>query len=315
MIAPRFIGADEVRTRLTYPVCIPVVREAMIALSRGETIQPLRSVVPLSEGRLLGVMPGAMGANALFGAKLISVFFGNGARGLPSHQGVVVLFDPDTGAPVCIADAGAVTAIRTAAASAAATDALALPSASRLAILGTGEQAHTHLHAIAHVRRLSRVSIWGRTTAKAEALADQLARETGLSVYASSTAREAVADADIVCTLTSASEPILNGAWLKAGAHVNVVGSGFAGPSEVDHETVTRSRFFVDSRAGVLAQGAEFLRAKAAGLIGDDHILAEIGEVYDGRAAGRISNGDVTMYKSLGHVVQDLASVAAILNG
>lgn len=311
--APRFIGASEVRARLNFPLCIRVVRDAMIALSRGETIQPLRSIVPLSDARLLGVMPGAMGGRGVFGAKLISVFFDNGARGLPSHQGVVVLFEPDSGAPVCIADAHAVTAIRTAAASAAATDALARGSASHLAILGTGEQAHTHVDAIAQVRRLSKVSIWGRSAAKAESLAKALSQETGLSVYAAPTVRDAVAAADIVCTLTSAAEPILHGTWLTAGAHVNVVGSGFAGPSEVDHDVVTRSRFFVDSRAGVLAQGAEFLRAKAAGLIGDDHILGEIGDVFDGRIVGRRSEADITVYKSLGHVVQDLASVAALM--
>jgi ornithine cyclodeaminase len=314
MTSPRFIGAEEVHARLTYPLCIRVVRDAMIAFSRGETIQPLRSVVPLTEGRLLGVMPGAMGPNAVFGAKLISVFFGNGARGLPSHQGVVVLFDGESGAPVCIADAGAITAIRTAAASAAATDALARPDAPHLAILGTGEQAHTHVHAISHVRRLSRVSIWGRTPAKAEALAMALSRETGLTVSAAATVPDAVRSADIVCTLTSASEPILSGAWLKPGAHVNVVGSGFAGPAEVDHDVVTRARYFADSRAGVLAQGAEFLRAKAAGLLGDDHILGEIGAVFDRRLEGRISDGDITLYKSLGHVVQDLASVAALMD-
>lgn len=313
MTLPRFIGADEVQTRLTYPLCIQVVREAMIAFSRGETIQPLRSIVPLTEGRLLGVMPGAMGPTAVFGAKLISVFFENGARGFPSHQGVVVLFDGDTGAPICIADAGAVTAIRTAAASAAATDALANPNAAHLAILGAGEQAHTHALAISQVRRLSRISIWGRTRDKAEALARTLAHETGVAATTMASVQDAVKEADIVCTLTSASEPILSGAWLKTGVHVNVVGSGFAGPTEVDHDVVTRSRYFVDSRAGVLAQGSEFLRAKAAGLIHDDHILAEIGEVFDGRKSGRVLPTDITVYKSLGHVVQDLASVAALM--
>jgi ornithine cyclodeaminase len=309
MTAPRYISADEVHRRLTYPLCIRVVRAAMIAFSRGETIQPLRSIVPLTEGRLLG----AMGQKAVFGAKLISVFFDNGARGLPSHQGVVVLFDGETGAPVCVADAGAVTAIRTAAASAAATGALARPEASHLAILGAGEQAHTHALAIAQIRPLSQISIWARTPHKAEALAAAITRETGVAAHAAPSVQNAVKDAGIVCTLTSASEPILHGEWLKPGVHVNVVGSGFAGPSEVDHDVVTRSRYFVDSRAGVLAQGSEFLRAKAAGLIGDGHIIAEIGEVFDGRKPGRIAPTDITVYKSLGHVVQDLASVAALM--
>ncbi|MBJ7413354.1 MAG: hypothetical protein JHD15_23770, partial [Phenylobacterium sp.] len=140
----RFIDRDEVRERLTYELCIPLVRQAMIAFSRGKTRQHLRSILPLSEGRMFGIMPGALGEHAVFGAKLISVFHGNFAKGIQSHQGVVVLFDGETGAPVCIAHAGEITAIRTAAASAAATDALARPDAARMAILGYGEQAGTH---------------------------------------------------------------------------------------------------------------------------------------------------------------------------
>src|SRR3974390_1879096 len=136
----RFIDRDEVARRLTYELCIPIVRDAMIAFSRGETKQLLRSLIPLSKGRVLGIMPGAMASAGPFGAKLISVFQDNFAKGIQSHQGVVVLFDPDTGAPVCIAHAGEITAIRTAAASAVATDALARPEARRLALLGYGEQ-------------------------------------------------------------------------------------------------------------------------------------------------------------------------------
>ncbi len=155
----RFIDREEVARRLTYQMCIPIVRDAMIAFSRGETKQLLRSLIdlsdgPLSRGRLFGVMPGAMGANAPFGAKLISVFQDNFAKGQPSHQGLVILFDPESGAPVCVVDAGEITAIRTAAASAVATDALARKDARRLAILGYGEQAATHARAIGQVRKL-----------------------------------------------------------------------------------------------------------------------------------------------------------------
>ena len=148
----RFIDREEISRRLTYEKCIPIVREAMIAFSKGETKQLLRSIIPLSEGRMFGVMPGAMGAHAAFGAKLISVFHGNFDRGVPSHQGLVILFEPESGAPVCVLDAGEITAIRTAAASAVAADALARADATRLAILGYGEQAATHARAIAKVR-------------------------------------------------------------------------------------------------------------------------------------------------------------------
>jgi ornithine cyclodeaminase len=304
----RFIDREEVGRRLTYEVCIPIVRDAMIAFSRGETKQLLRSIIPLSEGRLFGVMPGAMGAHSPFGAKLISVFQGNSAVGRPSHQGLVILFDHESGAPVCVLDAGEITAIRTAAASAVATDALARRDARRLAILGYGEQAATHARAISKVRRLESITIWGRSPERARAFAKAMQAELGVPVSAAEGVEEAVAKADIVCTVTSAAEPILKGDWVRPGTHLNLVGSGHAGATEVDNDLVVRSRFIADSREGVLAQGAEFLRAKAAGLIGDDHIVAEIGEVLAGKIEGRRSAEEITVYKSLGHVVQDLAS-------
>ena len=316
----RFIDRDEVTRRLTYSRCIPIVREAMIAFSSGQTRQLLRSIIPLGEGRLFGVMPGAMDVGATgdggpFGAKLISVYADNFAKGRQSHQGLVILFDPDDGAPVCVVHAGEITAIRTAAASAVATDALARADASRLAILGYGEQAWTHARAISKVRALTSITVWGRSPARAQAFAAGVAAELEISATAATDAQAAVADADIICTVTGSTEPILMGAWVAPGTHVNLVGSGFAGPVEADNDLVARSRFFVDSREGVLAQGAEFLNAKAAGLIGDDHILAEIGEVLVDKIAGRRAADEITVYKSLGHVVQDLASAWALYQG
>jgi len=308
----RFIDREEVAQRLTYEVCIPLVRNAMIAFSKGETKQLLRSILPLSEGRLFGVMPGAMGEHGPFGAKLISVFHGNFALGKQSHQGLIILFDPESGAPVCVVHAGEVTAIRTAAASAVATDALARPNARRLTILGYGEQASTHARAISKVRQLESITIWGRSPERARALAERMQAELAAPVATARDVEEAVAKADIVCTVTSAAEPILNGAWVRRGTHLNLVGSSHAVPVEVDNELVVRSRFIADSREGVLNQGAEFLRAKAAGLIGDDHIVAEIGQVLAGGIAGRRSPEEITVYKSLGHVVQDLASAWAL---
>jgi ornithine cyclodeaminase/alanine dehydrogenase-like protein (mu-crystallin family) len=303
----RFIDQEEVARRLAYDVCIPIVRDAMIAFSKGETIQLLRSIIPLSEGRMFGIMPGAMGANAPFGAKLISIFPENFAKGIQSHQGLVLLFDPDTGAPVCVVHAGEITAIRTAAASAVATQALARKDARRLTILGYGEQAGTHAHAIARVRNLESMVVWGRSEERAQGFAERIQRELGLSVTATKGVEQAVAQADIICAVTAAQEPILKGAWVRPGTHVNVVGSSHAGPVEVDNDLVVRSRFVVDSREGVLIQGAEFLRAREAGLIGDDHIIAEIGQVLAGDVVGRRSSDEITVYKSLGHVVQDLA--------
>ena len=308
----RFIDREEVARRLTYDVCIPIVREAMIAFSRGETRQLLRSIIPLADGRLFGVMPGAMGARAPFGAKLISVFPENFALGIQSHQGLVILFDPENGAPVCVVHAGEVTAIRTAAASAVATDALARANACRMAILGYGEQAATHARAIGRVRKLESIVIWGRSPERARVFAERMQAELAVPVSRAGTVEEAVAEADIVCTTTSAAEPILKGAWVRPGTHLNLVGSSHAGPVEVDNDLVVRSRFVADSREGVLNQGAEFLRAKAAGLIGDDHIVAEIGQVLAGDVEGRRSGEEITVYKSLGHVVQDLSTAWAL---
>lgn len=308
----RFIDREEVSRRLTYETCIPIVRQAMIAFSKGETKQLLRSIITLSDGRMFGVMPGAIGAYACFGAKLISVFHGNSDRGLPSHQGVVVLFHPESGAPVCVLDAGEITAIRTAAASAVATEALARKDSRRLVLLGYGEQAQTHAHAISKVRNLESISVWGRSRERAQAFARQMQAELSIPVLVAADVQIAASEADIICTVTSATEPILKGAWVRPGTHLNLVGSSYAGPSEVDNDLVVRSRFVADSREGVLNQGAEFLHAKKAGLIGDEHIVAEIGQVLSGEIAGRRSADEITVYKSLGHVVQDLASAWAL---
>ena len=304
----RFIDREEVSRRLTYDVCIPIVRDAMIALSAGETMQHLRTILPLSEGRLFGIMPGAMGPHAPFGAKLISVFHENFAKGIQSHQGLVLLFDPESGAPVCVVHAGEITAIRTAAASAAATDALARPEATRLAVLGYGEQASTHARAVSHVRKLESITVWGRDKTRAKAFAARTQSELGIPVTAALDVASAVAEADIICTVSSAAEPILKGAWVKQGTHVNVVGSSHAIPIEIDDDLVVRARYIADSRASVLAAGAEFLHAKSAGLIDDTHIAAEIGEVFAGKIEGRRTPEEITLYKSLGHVVQDLAT-------
>lgn len=305
MSALLVIGRDEVAAQLGYEICIPLMREAMIALSAGRTRQSLRAIVDLEGGRAFGTMPGAK-LGGTFGAKLISVFPGSAAA--PSHQGLLVLFDPETGAPVCLVDASELTAIRTAAASAAATDALAAPDARHLAILGTGEQARRHAEALVHVRPIDAITIWGRSPDKAAALAGTLGGELRLRVEPAATVEAAVAGAQIVCTTTAAHEPILLSRWVGEGTHLNLVGSSRAGPAEVDSELVRRARFFADHREGVLRQGGEFLIAKQAGLVGDDHVLGEIGEVMAGILAGRTGAGDVTVYKSLGSIVQDLAA-------
>ena len=310
----KFFSHDEILEKLTYERCIDAVRSAMTALSLGETRQLPRGVLPLEGERKFGVMTGALGGMGPVGSKLIAIFPENFDRGLSSHQGLVVLFDRDTGAPMAIGDASSLTAIRTACASAVATDALARADAHRLLLLGYGEQSETHLQAIRRVRPIDHVTVWGRSPDRAHAFAERMKIETGLDIIVAAEVREAAAEADIICTLTHAKEPILLGSWVAPGTHVNAVGSSVPGPVEIDHDLVVKSRFVADSRANVLTAGAEFLKAKEAGLIRDDHIVAEIGEVLAGKIPGRRSAEEVTLYKSLGHIVQDLASLAAILD-
>ena len=305
---PRFIGRDDIRRVLTFEACVPLMREAMVAVSSGGINQPPRQILPLVSGRgAFGVMPGVI-ADDRFGAKLISAFRHDPGSHLPAHQGVVVLFDPQTGAPVCVLDAGEITRIRTAAASALATEVFARPDATSLAVLGTGEQAEAHVRAISAIRPLRRIVVWGHNLEHAQRLAGDLYANEGFTIEVAADVRSAVAEADIICTTTSASEPILQGAWLPQGAHVNLVGSSRAGPTEVDSDLVARSRFFVDSRQNVLAQGAEFIVAREAGRVDDSHILGEIGEVLAGRIVGRVTPSEITAYKSLGAIAQDLWS-------
>ena len=304
----RFIDATEVRERLDHQTCIDLMRHAMVALAEGRSRQLLRGIIDLDGGDLFGVMPGALDG-AGFGAKIISIFPAAAAHG-SSHQGVIILFDRTSGAPVCVIDASEVTAIRTAAASAAATDALARPGASRLAIMGTGEQAWHHVAAIRHVRALDEVRLWDRAPEKARALADRITNDFGLSARTAASVAEAAEGADIICTLTGAAEPFLRDAHVADGTHINAVGSSRAGPSEIDEALVVRARFVPDHREGVLAQGAEYLRARDAGLVTEAHVLPEIGHVFSGSSPGRLAASDVTIYKSLGSIVQDLACAA-----
>lgn len=304
-------GRHEVAALLDMPGCIAAVRDAMMAFSADEREQPLRQIVTLDPGKMFALMPGMLVTPQGFGTKIISVFPDPARPGRSRHRGSVIIFDRESGEPMCIADAGEITERRTAAASAVATDALARPDARRLAIFGTGAQARSHLQAIPLVRDIDEILIWSRSEASAAALIEAAAGEVAAPMRFIADAREAAA-ADIVCTLTGASEPILLGDWIAPGTHINLVGSSYAGPVEVDSVLVAKSRYFADSRRSVLAAGAEFLVARDAGLVGDSHILGEIGDVLAGMVAGRTALGDISCYKSLGHIVQDLAAATYV---
>jgi ornithine cyclodeaminase len=258
-------------------------------------------------------MPGYLAEPECFGVKLVSLFPNNVAAGLSSHLGLVLLFEPEHGRPVALMDAAEITAIRTAAASGLATRLLARPDAGDLAILGAGEQARSHLEAMACVRTLRRVRVWSRTEKSARSFAETQSAHLGLAIEVAPTPRAAVEGADLICTVSKAREPILEGAWIAPGAHLNVVGSSIAAAAEIDTDAVVRSRFFIDWRESTRNEAGEYLRAHKAGAITEAHILGEIGEVADGRVAGRLSDADITLYKSLGIAPQDLASAHFLL--
>ncbi|RMF09042.1 MAG: ornithine cyclodeaminase family protein [Alphaproteobacteria bacterium] len=311
MTEVRILGSAEVRQLLSMTDCIEVIDKVLRTTARRRLMNPLRTVLALpgETPGFLGYMPGWLADPAVFGAKLISVFPGNHGRGLSSHQGVVVIFEIETGQPVAILDASAVTAIRTAAASAVATRALARRDASVLAVLGYGEQAREHVAAMAAVRPVRRVVIWGRSAEKARDFAKAhaaLAPEARFEVAES--VAEAVAGADLICTTTAAKQPILKGEWVKPGCHVNAVGASQPNVAEVDGTLVARSRYYVDFIPSAEAEAAQYRNALAAGLIGQDHILGEVGAVLDGEVPGRQSDDDITFFESLGFAAEDLAT-------
>ena len=305
-------GAD-VRRALPMSDCIEAVDRAMRALSNGGADVPLRTVMQLPGGRnFFGVMPGYLADPRGVGAKIITVYPDNAKRGLPSHLGLVLLFDTEIGFPLAVMDAAEITAIRTAAASAVATRALARKDASHLAILGTGEQAVTHLEAISRVRTLRSVRVWGRSIEKAEHFVETQGPKLSARLEVSETAEDAVKGADIVCTVTASREPVLHGAWLGRGAHVNLVGASRLNAREVDDDVVMASRFFVDSRTSARGEAGELKHAMDAGLVTESHVLGEIGDVLSGSVVGRTVDQDITVYKSLGVAAQDLAAAHVI---
>jgi ornithine cyclodeaminase len=309
----RILRGAEIKALLPMASCIELMQRTMIAVSEGRARIPLRSVMPVANG-LMGAMPGALDEPACFGLKLLSLFPGNPAAGLSSHLGLVLLFEPEHGRPVAMMDASEITAIRTAAASGLATRLLAREDAGDLAILGAGEQAHTHLEAMLAVRPIRRVRVWSRNPAHAEAFATSQSERWKLPIEAAASPEAAVSGADIVCTVTAAKEPILRGAWIAPGAHLNVVGASRPDAAEIDTAAVVRSRFFVDYRASTEAEAGEYRRALAEGAVGQDHIQAEIGAVASGDKPGRRGADEITLYKSLGIAAQDLASAHYLLD-
>jgi len=303
------INQAEVYQLLPMDECMKAMAEALAALSCGDAVNPLRQVLHLPDKRgLLGIMPSYLeGLNAV-GLKAVSVFHNNKGTEYDSHQGAVLVFEAEHGCLQAIIDASAITAIRTAAVSGVATKLLAREDAEELAILGSGVQAHTHVNAMLAARRIGRVRVWSPNPDHVQAFVRNISERHDAVVTPTTNALDTVKGADIVCTTTSAREPVLMGDWLVPGAHINAVGSSIPLARELDTAAVAKSRLFVDRRESTLNEAGDFLIPKREGIIGDHHIQGEIGEILSGQVAGRQTKEEITLFKSLGLAVEDIAS-------
>jgi len=317
------LSKPQVESLLSMDECIEAVERAFLHLARGDSVQPLRAATWLPDRRgLLGTMPGMAGgsdeAPSTLGIKVVTVFPGNhpdddDTPALPSHQGVVLVFDARFGNLTAILDAESITAIRTAAASAVATRLLAREDASVLALLGSGVQAETHLEAMRAVRPVREVRVWSRTPEHAQGFARRAREAHDLPVAVFPFAEDAVHGAELICTVTGASQPVLQGAWLSPGAHVNAVGACTPHARELDTEAVVRSRLYTDRRESLFLEAGDFRIPKGEGAVTDEHLVGELGELLLGRSPGRGSEAQVTLFKSLGIAVEDLVSAELVI--
>lgn len=276
---------------------------------------PLRQAMQLPDGdNFVGIMPGYLGSEThAFGLKILSLYPENGRAGYPSHMGLYALFDAEFGKPIAIMDANALTAIRTASASAAATDILAREEAAILAILGTGEQAEPHVHAISQVRTLREIKIWGRTQHRAKALADRLGTRFSCPITPQANLADAIAGSDIITTVTASIEPLFTLSDIEPGVHINAVGASHKGAMEIAPDVLKVGRFFVDYLPSAMAQAGEMLAALDAGFIESAKDIDEIGNVLLRRTNGRTERKEITVYKSLGIAAQDLIAAKFVL--
>lgn len=309
----------DVHDLLPMPACIDVMADALRSVTEGNAVLPLRTVLRLGDSiNAFGSMPAILGTgrDASLGAKIITVFPGNDATPFDSHIGVVLLFDATHGTLLAIADASSITAIRTSAVSGLATRLLANDDASSVAILGAGVLALPHLEAMCAVRPITRATVWSRSGAgegsRARTFAARAREHCGIDVTACDSVEDAVRDADIVCTITSSRTPVLEGRWLRKGTHVNAVGASMKSARELDSAAVVGARLFGDRRESVLAESGDVLVPISEGLITEAHLQGELGELVTNRIQGRISREDITLFKSLGLAVEDVAAVRYI---
>jgi ornithine cyclodeaminase len=307
------ITDQQVEQLLPMDECIAAMAAALKTLAHGGAVLPLRQIMWLPDkSGALGAMPSFLDDPAALGIKVITVFQKNLGTKYDSHQGAVLLFEAEHGVLQAIIDASSVTAIRTAAVSGVATNALARAEAGDLCILGSGAQAMTHLEAMKSVRTLRRVRVWSRNFDNARTFAAKAEARHGIAVEPMASARDAVTDADIICTTTSSREPVLFGEWIAQGAHINAVGSSVPAARELDTAAVANASLFVDRRESTLNEAGDYLFPMKEGAIDASHIRAELGEVLTGAHNGRATGSEITLFKSLGIAIEDLAAARLI---
>ena len=304
------LNHDEVVELLPMKECIALMREALTKLARGEVHQPLRTIVrPPDAAGVMGLMPSYVGGDdAAYGLKTVCIFPANPAKGKDAHQGAVLLFSAESGELLALMNASAITAIRTAAVSAVATDLLAREDASDLAIVGAGVQARTHLKAIAEVRSIKRCRVASRNIEHARRFAKEMGASVPFAIEPVQSVDRAIGGADVIATVTNSKEPVIKREWIAPGVHVNVVGSSTPHAREIDTATIASSALFVDRRESTLNEAGDYLFAMREGAIGPEHIRAELGEILTGQKPGRTSREEITLFKSLGLAVEDLAA-------
>ena len=304
------LDSEQIRELLPMRDCIELMADALSSLARDEVFQPLRTIIRPPEARgLLGLMPAyRTGDHGAFGMKAICVFPGNPAIGKDAHQGAVMLFSRETGEIVALMNASEITAIRTAAVSAVATRLLARDDAHELAIIGAGVQARTHLAALDAVREITQARVACRNIEHAQEVVLEMQPRFSFPIEAVKTNEEAVRGADLIVTATSSQEPVLYKDWISPGAHVNAIGTHSPNSREIDSATMAAARIFVDRRESALNEAGDYLLAAKEGLINADSIVAEVGELLIGTKEGRNSVDEITLFKSLGLAIEDVAS-------
>ena len=303
------INQQEVGELLPMTECMEAMERVFRGLVAGECLLPLRQIMWLDERvGALGMMPSHWESVGTIGLKAVTFFPGNEGTDHDTHQGAVLLYETRRGQLVAMVDATSITAIRTAAVSGVATKLLSRRDAKTLALIGSGVQANMHLDAMMATRELTSVRVCSKSLARAKAFVEAVAPRHSASITATESVQEAVDGADIICTVTSSPDPILMGEWLQPGVHINAVGSSVPFVRELDSEAVKRSRLFVDRRESAINEAGDFVIAKREGVVDDDHILGELGEVLTNAVPGRTAPQDITLFKSVGLAIEDLAA-------